>query len=75
MDARTDYWGSRSRSPKVYFPVYSTNAAAQSALFAGQIDWTGNYIPSLQKDFIDKDPSTNYALRGRLTPPTPCTRT
>jgi peptide/nickel transport system substrate-binding protein len=64
MDARTDYWGGTVPVPKVYFPVYSTNATAQSALFAGQIDWTGNYIPNLQKDFIDKSPSTNYAFEG-----------
>ena len=64
MDARTDYWGGSVPVPKVYFPVYSTNATAQSALFAGQIDWTGNYIPNLQKDFIDKSPSTNYAFEG-----------
>ena len=58
------YWGGAVPVPKVYFPVYSTNATAQSALFAGQIDWTGNYIPNLQKDFIDKSPSTNYAFEG-----------
>ena len=64
MAARTDYWGGSVPVPKVYFPVYSTNATAQSALFAGQIDWTGNYVPNLQKDFIQKDPTHNYAFEG-----------
>jgi peptide/nickel transport system substrate-binding protein len=64
MTARTDYWGGTVPVPKVYFPVYSTNATAQSALFAGQIDWTGNYVPNLQKDFIQKDPTHNYAFEG-----------
>jgi hypothetical protein len=64
MVANPSYWGGAVPVPKVYFPVYSTNAAAQNALFAGQIDWTGNYIPELQKDFIDKDPAHNYAYEG-----------
>jgi peptide/nickel transport system substrate-binding protein len=48
---------------KVYFPDYTTNSGAQTALFGGQIDWTGNYIPSLQQDFINKAP-TNHAYEG-----------
>jgi peptide/nickel transport system substrate-binding protein len=61
--ASSDYWQPVT-VPKVYFPVYTTNASAQNALFGGQIDWTGNYIPNLQTDFIQKDPSTNYAFEG-----------
>ncbi len=64
MDANTSYWGGSVPVPKVYFPVYTTNSSAENALFGGQIDWTGNYIPDLQTDFIDKDPSTNYAYEG-----------
>jgi peptide/nickel transport system substrate-binding protein len=64
MDANPNYWGGAVPVPKVYFPVYSTNSTAQNALFAGQIDWTGNYIPDLQSDFINKDPATNYAYEG-----------
>jgi peptide/nickel transport system substrate-binding protein len=63
MVASSDYWQPVT-VPKVYFPVYTTNASAQNALFGGQIDWTGNYIPNLQTDFIQKDPSTNYAFEG-----------
>jgi peptide/nickel transport system substrate-binding protein len=43
--------------PSVYFPVYTSNTGALSALFSGQIDWTGNYIPGLQKNFVDTDPA------------------
>jgi peptide/nickel transport system substrate-binding protein len=63
MVANPDYWAPVPVS-KVYFPVYTTNSSAQNALFGGQIDWTGNYVPNLQKDFIQKDPSTNYAFEG-----------
>ena len=53
-----DYWQAASvKVPKVFFPVYTSNTGAFSALFSGQIDWTGNYIPGLQKDFVDTDPA------------------
>jgi peptide/nickel transport system substrate-binding protein len=54
-----DYW-QPVPVPKVYFPVYSSNTGALSALFSGQIDWTGNFIPGLQKSFVDPSPSTHH---------------
>jgi len=55
------YWNeSAVNVPKVYFPVYTSNTGALSALFSGQIDWTGNYIPDLQKDFVDANPATHH---------------
>jgi peptide/nickel transport system substrate-binding protein len=54
----TSYWqASQVQVPKVFFPVYTSNTSALSALFSGQIDWTGNYIPGLQKDFVATDPA------------------
>jgi peptide/nickel transport system substrate-binding protein len=53
------YWQSVS-VPKVYFPAYTSNTGALSALFSGTIDWTGNYIPGLQKSFIDTNPATHH---------------
>src|SRR5216683_77 len=44
----------------VYFPVYTSNTGALSALFSGQIDWTGNFIPGLQKDFVAKAPAYHH---------------
>ena len=73
MVANPNYWQAVPVK-KVYFPVYTTNTGALSALFGGKIDWTGNYIPDLQKNFIDKDPAHNVAYEGP-TPPPPCTRT
>jgi peptide/nickel transport system substrate-binding protein len=52
------YWqASKVHVPSVYFPVYTSNTGALNALFSGQIDWTGNYIPGLQKNFVDTNPS------------------
>jgi len=56
-----NYWqASLVKVPKVYFPVYTSNTGALSALFSGQIDWTGNFIPGLQKSFVDTNPSEHH---------------
>jgi peptide/nickel transport system substrate-binding protein len=59
MTRNPDYWSSVPVG-KVYFPVYTSNTGALSALFSGQIDWTGNYIPNLQRDFVSKDPANHH---------------
>ena len=50
------YWQPVSVS-KVYFPVYTSNTGALNALFSGQIDWTGNYSPGQQKEFVTTNPA------------------
>jgi peptide/nickel transport system substrate-binding protein len=45
---------------KVFFPVYASNTGALNALFSGQIDWTGNFIPGLQKSFVSTDPAHHH---------------
>ncbi|HEY1623612.1 MAG TPA: ABC transporter substrate-binding protein [Streptosporangiaceae bacterium] len=55
------YWqASKVEVPKVFFPVYTSNTGALSALFSGAIDWTGNFIPGLQKDFVNTDPAHHH---------------
>jgi peptide/nickel transport system substrate-binding protein len=55
------YWqASMVAVPKVFFPVYTSNTGALTALFSGQIDWTGNFIPGLQKNFVDKAPAFHH---------------
>jgi len=55
------YWqASQVQVPKVFFPVYTSNTSALSALYSGQIDWTGNYIPGLQHSFIDTNPQFHH---------------
>jgi peptide/nickel transport system substrate-binding protein len=56
-----NYWQAADvQVPNVYFPVYTSNTGALSALFAGQIDWTGNFIPGLQKNFVDTNPAYHH---------------
>src|SRR5437667_62606 len=57
----TSYWqASQVQVPKVFFPAYTSNTSALSALFSGQIDWTGNFIPGLQKSFISTNPANHH---------------
>jgi peptide/nickel transport system substrate-binding protein len=56
-----DYWqSSLVKVQNVYFPVYTSNTSALDALFAGNIDWTGNFIPGLQQDFVSKAPAYHH---------------
>ena len=54
------YWRQKVSVQNVYFPVYTSNTSAAAALFAGQIDWTGNFIAGLQKNFVDKAPAYHH---------------
>ena len=55
------YWqASQVRIANVYFPVYTSNTGALTALFSGQIDWTGNFIPGLQKQFVKTAPAYHH---------------
>ncbi len=61
LKANPNYWQpSKVKVQKVYFPVYTSNTGALNALFSGQIDWTGNFIPGLQKDFVDTSPAYHH---------------
>jgi peptide/nickel transport system substrate-binding protein len=56
-----DYWqAAKVKVQNVYFPVYTSNTSATSALFTGAIDWTGNFIPGLQQDFVAKAPAYHH---------------
>jgi peptide/nickel transport system substrate-binding protein len=55
------YWQpSKVKVSSVFFPVYTSNTGALTALFSGQITWTGNYIPGLQQNFVDKAPAYHH---------------
>ncbi len=49
------YWqASKVRIPTLDFPAYASNTNAEEALFSGQAQWEGNFIPNLQKLFLSK---------------------
>jgi peptide/nickel transport system substrate-binding protein len=56
-----NYWQKNAvKVQSVYFPVYTSNTGALDALFSGKIDWTGNYIPGLQKSFVNTAPKYHH---------------
>jgi peptide/nickel transport system substrate-binding protein len=40
----------------VRFLTYSGNTASNAAVEDGQLDWSGNYIPNIQQDYLNKNP-------------------
>jgi peptide/nickel transport system substrate-binding protein len=55
------YWqASQVKIQNVFFPVYTSNTGALDALFSGTIDWTGNFIPGLQQQFVNKAPAYHH---------------
>jgi peptide/nickel transport system substrate-binding protein len=61
LTKNTNYWQlSKVQIQNVYFPVYTSNTGALNALFGGQIDWTGNFIPGLQQQFVSKAPAYHH---------------
>jgi peptide/nickel transport system substrate-binding protein len=60
LKANPKYWGGEPQVKELSFPAYSSNDAALKALQAGKIDYTGNDINDIQKNFVDKDPKHNH---------------
>ena len=49
------YWQAGNvRIGTLDFPAYATNTNAEEALFSGQLDWAGNFIPNLKQLFLSK---------------------
>jgi peptide/nickel transport system substrate-binding protein len=61
LTKNSSYWqASLVKVQNVYFPVYTSNTGALQALFSGKIDWTGNFIPGLQQQFVATAPSYHH---------------
>jgi len=41
---------------RLRFPIYSSNDEVVSALKAGELDWTGNFIPNVEEEYVSLDP-------------------
>jgi peptide/nickel transport system substrate-binding protein len=56
-DKNPSYWqADKVKVDEVRFPEYKDNATLQLALPKGDIDWAGYFSPTLQQDFVAKDP-------------------
>ena len=57
-DKNPNYWqASNVKVDEVRFPEYKDNSTLQLALPKGDVDWAGYFSPTLQQDFVAKDPA------------------
>jgi len=57
----TKYW--QRGLPEVYklvYPAYDSNTTALTALEAGKVQWAGNFIPDVQKLYVQRDPKDHH---------------
>ncbi len=60
-DKNPNYWqADQVKIDELRYPVYKDNATLQLALPKGDIDWAGYFSPTLQQDFVAKDPAHNH---------------
>ncbi|OLZ11376.1 ABC transporter substrate-binding protein [Sulfobacillus thermosulfidooxidans] len=58
--ANPHYWGGEPKVKTVEYLDYTGNESATLALTSGKIDWTGLFIPHINKVFVSKDPAHNH---------------
>ena len=57
-DKNPSYWqASKVQVDEVRYPEYKDNSTLALALPKGDIDWAGYFSPTLQQDFVSKDPA------------------
>src|SRR5437867_10654420 len=60
-DKNPNYWqAAQVKVDEIRFPEYKDNATLQLALPKGDVDWAGYFSPTLQQDFVAKDPAHNH---------------
>ncbi|MEC9465382.1 MAG: ABC transporter substrate-binding protein, partial [Myxococcota bacterium] len=42
------------------FPAFPSNDQANAALLAGEIDWAGNFVPAIERIFVDRNPEHHH---------------
>lgn len=57
----TSYWqADKVKVDEIRYPEYKDNSTLQLALPKGDVDWAGYFSPTLQQDFVAKDPAHNH---------------
>ena len=55
-----NYWQKgKPKIKKLRFPAFLSNEQATLALIKGEVDWSGNFIPAIDRIFVEKDPENN----------------
>jgi peptide/nickel transport system substrate-binding protein len=56
-----NYWQKgKPKIEKLIFPAFPTNVQATYALINGEVDWAGNFIPAIDRIFVDKNPENHH---------------
>ena len=61
------YWqADKVKIDQIRYPEYKDNATLQLALPKGEVDWAGYFSPTLQQDFVAKDPAHNHLFMDAI---------
>ncbi len=67
FDKNPSYWQvSKVKVDEIRFPEYKDNSTLQLALPKGDIDWAGYFSPTLNADFVQKDPAHNHLFMDAI---------
>lgn len=56
-----NYWQKdKPKVEKLIFPAFPTNVQATYALINGEVDWAGNFIPAIDRIFVERDPENHH---------------
>ena len=67
FEKNPDYWqADKVKVDEIRFPEYKDNSTLELALPKGDIDWAGYFSPTLQQDFIAKDPAHNHIFMDAI---------
>ncbi len=66
-DKNPNYWqADKVKVDEIRFPEYKDNSTLELALPKGDVDWAGYFSPTLQQDFIAKDPAHNHIFMDAI---------
>jgi len=55
------YWqDGRPRIEALRFPAYPSNDRANMALVFDEVDWAGNFVPAIDRVFVERDPEHHH---------------
>ncbi len=68
------YWqADKVKVDQIRYPEYKDNSTLQLALPKGEVDWAGYFSPTLQQDFVQKDPTHNHLFMDAINLYSICT--
>jgi peptide/nickel transport system substrate-binding protein len=66
-DKNSSYWqADKVKVDQIQFPEYKDNSTLELALPKGQVDWAGYFSPTLQQDFVAKNPARNHLFMDAI---------